>query len=734
MNFAKDLKLLIKSYVVFFTVFLVHRIIFWFQFHDPKSEAAFSLKINSWWVGLRFDVRIITLYFLIGLILFSLIRLAIKMLAKFLIKTKTESDQEVLTQFSVTQKYYQKFQILYLSLGLLFFTTVFWVDIGNYEYLEERLTSKIFALLSSPDIALGMVAQSYPIYIIIPALIFVVWLFYFIISKLIFSDITIVPDSDNNLSSNNKKSPSFFAFDQVYNKKDALKFTLGFFVIAFLIHSKLSQYPLRWSEAYFSKNHYLNQFALNPVQNIFDTYKFAKSSFSLESVKEDLAIVKQELGLDPDSNELLVRLQKSNPIPELKDVKNVVVIMMESLAAFKLGAYGGPLQTSPNFDELANESLLFENFHVIQTGTAASIFCFITSIPDLNEEETASRNPLVVDQHTMINNFVDHEKFYFIGGDANWGNIRGVIKNNINDVHLLEEKDFKTASKTDIWGISDLELFKQAHQKLENLDKPFFAFIQTAGYHRPYTIPRITDGFEMKDISEEDIKKYGFESKDEFNALRFSDHALGQFMKLAKASKYYDKTLFVVYADHGLRSYNQIQLSQFYKTNFFPVYHIPFLIHSPALPKNLKGSRDSTLGYQPDMLPTIQSMLGVEGINSSFGLDLRSEEAKNRKGIFLRGSGALPVRFFDGQRVVSSGIDDNMEIKSFRTENFVEQLKSIAKDSYLNQEEEITDEIKAKARIGQAYLKTIKYKLKNNQKSKVGHEKIEDNGFSSVKN
>lgn len=717
MNFQKDLKLLIKSYFVFFTVFFVHRVFFWFQFHDATVKVPQALKLNSWWVGLRFDVRIISLYFLIGLILFAFMRLGFKLF--FVLQRKASNNlasnnsatknAESLTQketqrYYSFQKFYQKLQIAYVALGLLFFTAVFWVDIGNYAYLEERLTSKIFALLASPEIALGMVAQSYPMYIILPGLLFVIWLFYKLTSQLIFLG---------------SQAHSFFRLDQSYNRKDALKFVVSFFVVALLIHSKFSQYPLRWSEAYFSKHHYLNQFALNPVQNIFDTYKFSKSSYTLESVKDEMNLVKQELGLQPDDSDLLVRLQKANPIPELKNVENVVVIMMESLAAFKLGAFGGPLETTPNFDKLAKESLLFENFHVIQTGTAASIFCFITSIPDLNEEETASRNPLVVDQHTMINNFVDHEKYYFIGGDANWGNIRGVIKNNINDVHLLEEKDFKTASKTDIWGISDLELFKQANQKLESLNKPFFAFIQTAGYHRPYTIPRKKDGFESKTISEEDIKNYGFESEDEFNALRFSDHALGQFFELAKKSKYYDKTLFVVYADHGLRSYNQVQLSQFYKSQFFPVHHIPFLIHSPALPKDLKGHRDSTLGYQPDMLPTIQSMLGVEGPNSSFGLDLRSEQARKRKGVFLRASGALPVKFFDGERVITTGLEDTSEIKSFRTENFVDQLKSIASDNYINQEEKITADIEKKARIGRAYLKTIKYKLKNNQKAKV---------------
>ncbi len=719
MNFLNDIKVLLKSYFVFLSIFLFHRLIFWFQFKDSNPDITSELKLNSWWVGLRFDLRIISLYLLVGLVLFALIRLVFKLVIPSSAQTSIKKTSENSVQNkSQTKKFYQNFQIFYLAMGLLFFTTVFWVDIGNYAYLEERLTSKIFALLSNPDIALGMVAQSYPIYIIIPALIFVIWLFFITTSKLIFSG---------------QNKVGFFPLEINYSRKDGFKFFLSFFVMAILIHSKLSQYPLRWSEAYFSKIHFINQFALNPVQNIFDTYKFSKSSFTLESVKEDLRLVKKDLGLTEDSSDLLVRQQKSNPIPELKNIKNVVVIMMESLAAFKLGAYGAPLETSPNFDSLASESLLFENFHVVQTGTAASIFCFITSIPDLNEEETASRNPLVVDQHTMINNFTDHEKYYFIGGDANWGNIRGVIKNNINDVHLLEEKDYKTASKTDIWGISDLELFDQAHQKLEVLEKPFFAFIQTAGYHKPYTIPQDKKGFQSKQITEQQIKDYGYTSADEFNALRFADHALGHFFKLAKESKYYQNTLFVVYADHGLRSFDPIQLSSFYKAHFFSVHHIPFLVHSPMLPKNLKGHRDQTLGYQPDMLPTIQSMLGAEGPNSSFGLDLRSLEAKNRKGIFLRGSGAIPVRLFDGERVIYAGIDDSQEIKSFRTENFVEQLKAISENQYLNQEEVITDEIKTKARLGQAYLKAIKYKLKNNQKAKVNKSQIDVSGLQQGK-
>ena len=692
MAFKKDLRILIKSYCIFLFVFLFHRVIFWILFKNPGVVEKKSVFLKSWIIGFRFDLRIITLYLLSGVVIFVFLRVCLKFLPV------------TIERFS---NLYRKFQITYIALGLLSFTIVSWVDIGNYSYLEERLTSKIFALLSSPKIALGMVVQSYPIHVIIPTLIVAAILFVFLTSKIIFSD---------SLKMN------FFSLNSKYVWQDGFKFFAVFFIMILFIHSKFSQYPLRWSEAYFSKNHFITQFSLNPVQNVFDTYKFTKISYSYDSIKDEIDLVAKDMGINALNNKLLVRQQITKPIPELKSIKNVIVIMMESLAAFKLGAYGSPLNTSPNFDALVRDSLLYENFHVIRTGTAASIFCFITGIPDLNEEETASRNPLIVDQYTMINNFKNHEKFYLIGGSANWGNIRGVITNNIENINLLEEKHFKSSSKTDIWGISDLDLFKQSHQFFEKQEKPFFAFIQTAGYHRPYTIPKLKDDFEMKEISEKQIKDYGFVSNDEYNSLRFSDYALGRFFEMAKSSNYYSDTLFVVYADHGLRSYNQIQLSQFYKKHFFTVNHIPFLIHSARLPKRLKGHRDSILGYQPDMLATIQSMLGVEGLNSSFGLDLRSEEARKRKGIFLKGGGVYPVKFFDGNRLIESSLEDIKKVRSFKTTNFVRQLKAVSEDekgNFLNQEETINSEIANKAELGRAYLKVIKYKLKNNQKEKI---------------
>ena len=95
---------------------------------------------------------------------------------------------------------------------------------------------------------------------------------------------------------------------------------------------------------------------------------------------------------------------------------------------------------------------------------------------------------LHVDQHTIINDYKGYEKFYFIGGSLSWANISGLLTNNIDGLHLYEQEDYK-AKTIDVWGISDKNLFLEANDVLKQQTHPFFAVIQTADNHRPYTIP-----------------------------------------------------------------------------------------------------------------------------------------------------------------------------------------------------------------------------------------------------
>ena len=690
MSILKDLKILVRAICVFLFVFLFHRALFWFSFSNQRLDnfsvgGASSFEVlNSWWLGFRFDLRVISAFFLAFLILSFVLRWIFKFIYK-------------------PERFLFPLQVGLMVLGLYGFLIIFWIDFGYYSYLSERLSSKIFALISTPGIAWGMVSASYPLFLIVPAFILCSILIFLSVFKLIF-----LGNSKNLIFSSYRK----------YGISDIFVGFIAFLLIAFGIYSNTSRYSLRWSEAYFSRINFINQFGLNPLHNVFDTYKFSQITYTDEEISEDVELVKKDLGISESQGPLLVRNLDLHPL--FKTPPNVVVIMMESLASFKVGSYGAPLNTTPYLDEIISDSLLFDNFHVNQISTAASIFSFVTGIPDLNEEETASRNPLVVDQHTIINNFKDYKKYYFIGGDSNWGNISGILVNNISSLNLIEGKNFGL-EKVNVWGISDLELFEEAHKtfKSQNNER-FFAFIQTAGYHDPYSMPKRMEGFKEIPLSEELVKKYGFHSQEEYNSLRFFDHALKYFFKLAKSSDYYKNTLFVMYADHGQVHLGQSQLSSFYKEHGLSGYHIPLVFHSVLLPKELKGKRNSTLGHAPDILPTIQSMIGIKGVNSGIGVDLLSKKALNRKGVFLRGTGALPIKFFDGKRMVYTGVDSKSEIKSYKTENFIKQLQAIKIGSkFLNEEEEINDEVRGLALLGRAYFKTIKFKMRNNQKERI---------------
>ncbi len=691
MGFAKKFSFqsYIRLYAIFFLTLLVHRVVFWFVF--SSGDLPFSEITKAWWLGLRFDLRMVSLFFLVSFGIFLILN--------------------PLFIFFRLKQYFYLFQKIWFSLGLGFMLICTWVDFGNYSYLEERLSSKILALLSSPMIALGMVMQSYPIAALVLGFLCLAVTIYLLISKVGFVF----------------KEEMFFYSRPITPLYISIgKYVAIFLLLALTVHSKLSQYPLRWSEAYFSRNTFINQFALSPIQNVYDTYKFNKQTVSTETMKKELSLLQPEVAMADDPDNLLL-VRKQSPIGNLPQDVNVVVIMMESLASFKLGHFGNPFDTTPHLDKVIREGLLFDNFHVIKTGTAASIFCFLTGIPDLNEEETASRNPLVVDQHTMINNLSDHSKYYFIGGSANWGNIRGIIQNNIYDLKLYEEGMFKKASLNDIWGISDLELFEESHKILSQETKPFFAFIQTAGYHKPYTIPKRTEGFELKNLTDEEMAQYGFFSNDEYNSLRFSDHALGHYFNIAKDAEYFKNTIFVIYADHGLRSYDAKTLSAFYNAHKFPVHHIPLVFYSPLFDETLKGQVNSTLGYQPDILPTLMSMMGHEGPNSTFGMDLLSEGAQKRSGVFLAGEGSYPAKFFDGENIIYSSITDAKDIKVFHTQDFLKQLYHTEDaKTYVDQlvdvsalDEEARQNIERKAQLGRAYYNAIKYKLRHNQKAKV---------------
>ncbi|MCB0357478.1 MAG: sulfatase-like hydrolase/transferase, partial [Bdellovibrionales bacterium] len=223
-----------------------------------------------------------------------------------------------------------------------------------------------------------------------------------------------------------------------------------------------------------------------------------EKNYDIEIVKKYYPIVSEYLGVDKPDIEKLNFTRHQEPIaPTRLSQANVVVIIMESLSAHRSSLFGNPTEATAYMDSLGREGWNFTKNYTPSEGTARGVFATITGVADINKDRTSSRNPLIVDQNTAANYFTNYQPFYFIGGSANWGNIRGVLENNIKNLKLYEEGMFQ-APRTDVWGVSDYHLFKETARILNerpNKSKPFLAFIQTAGFHRPYTIPEDRGNF-----------------------------------------------------------------------------------------------------------------------------------------------------------------------------------------------------------------------------------------------
>jgi phosphoglycerol transferase MdoB-like AlkP superfamily enzyme len=486
------------------------------------------------------------------------------------------------------------------------------VDFAHYDYLQARLDASVFEHLAAPDIALAMVWESYPILLPLAGLALVVLAYAWALRRLTRS-------LRGRIQENRSRRARFLALGSTL------------LLVAGGIYGKLSFYPLRWSEAYASQQKFTTAIALNPVLQLVDTWEHRRRTFDVERARAHYTEVAAYLGVDePDAASLNFDRDVAARPRGGSRPPNIVIVQCESLAAFKLGCLGNELDPTPRFDALARDGWLFTRFFVPSGPTARSVFSAVTSVPDVNLSNSASRNPLAVNQRSLLNEFHGYRKLYFIGGSASWGNIRGVLKHNVPDLTIHEEGDF-SSPRTDVWGISDLDLVREANAVLRATQTPFVAFIQTAGNHSPWTIPEEHGDFELvSGLADDALRDAGFpELIEHYNAVRFLDHSLGEFIELARGEDYFEDTLFFFYGDHGTAFPA--------RTATFPGltgHHVPLLVYGPALlgsPRVIE-----TVASSLDLLPTAAGLAGLSYRNSSLGRDLFDDSRARPPYAFLR--------------------------------------------------------------------------------------------------
>jgi phosphoglycerol transferase MdoB-like AlkP superfamily enzyme len=293
---------------------------------------------------------------------------------------------------------------------------------------------------------------------------------------------------------------------------------------------------------------------------------------------------------------------------------------------YKSSMSGNPLNATPFFNSLTKGGIFFERCFTPHFSTARALFAILSGIPDAQLFKFSSRNPDAVQQHTIVDNLTDYEKHYFLGGDPEFGNFEGVLKN-INDLKM-HTGNRPGIPDVNVWGISDKELFLEANSVFKQLDKPFFAYIQTSGNHRPFDKAMAasdTDFIKLK-IPIEELKKYGFESLDEFNAFRYFDYCVQKFIEAARQEKYFHNTIFVFVGDHGVAGNAEAIYPPVWTEQRLTDEHVPLLFYAPQL---LTPQLRKEVVSQIDVLPTIAGMLHQSYVNTTLGRDLLDPDKKN---------------------------------------------------------------------------------------------------------
>ncbi|WP_419710241.1 LTA synthase family protein [Pseudomonas sp. NFX224] len=575
---------------ILFVLFALLRVVFFFGFSgfDAKALIEQDAVLETLGIGFRFDLRLAILVMLPLALLASIPRWNL-----------------------VGNRLLRRIARVYIVLALGALLLVYIIDFGHYAYLGVRINATVLRFIEDAQISRDMVWQTYP----------VVWITLGWLATVALVTLALVRLERVTL-------------DRPHKPIHPLSATWGGAVMLVVVllgilgrveHMNLENpVPLRWSDAFFSGNNHIAALGLNPVIFLYDTVKVGQSRYDEAQVREHYPVMANYLGVDkPDAQTLnFVRHQAPQPYKVTGSrPPNVMFVMLESLGTSAVGAYGNPINPTPNLDRLATQSWFFEHFYVPVTGTAKTVWASITGVPDVTRQETATRNPLITKQHSVVNAFTGYEKIYTIGGNSGWANMNALIRQSIDGVRLFEERDWKSPV-VDVWGISDLDLFKETDRILQALpkDKPFFAYVQTAGNHRPFTIPKTNDGFEVKHPTLEEVQAAGSRSVEQYNAVRLLDFNIGRLMEIAKAGGYYDNTIFVLFGDHNTRIAQIPYLAPAYEQLGLESNAVPMIIHAPGL----LGTRkvEEAVGLV-DLLPTVAGMAGLEFRNGGMGRDIQ---------------------------------------------------------------------------------------------------------------
>jgi phosphoglycerol transferase MdoB-like AlkP superfamily enzyme len=378
--------------------------------------------------------------------------------------------------------------------------------------------------------------------------------------------------------------------------------------------------PNSWTESR-GMNRYQQELSKAGIYSFVAAFANNELPYDLFYLQEDeqraFSLMRNELGNAADSFLYAGNsIYRSVPANGATFRPNVIMVTIESFSADFMTRFGNQDRLTPVLDSLASKSMLFTNMFATGTRTVRGMEALTLAVPPTPGNSIVRRkdNDGLFTVGTIFRE-AGYDRAFFYGGDGYFDNMNQFFGGNGFDItdrgrKVLMGDHFK-ARRTIIpdkyvhfenaWGICDEDIYdaviRQADEKY-TAGRPFFNFVMTTSNHRPFTYPegRI-------DIPSGSGRE---------GAVKYTDYAIGQFLKKAGKKPWFRNTVFVFVADHCASSAgkNEIELSK---------YHIPCMFYN--LPESAPREI-GTLCSQIDIYPTLLHLLNWRYKSNLYGNDV----------------------------------------------------------------------------------------------------------------
>ncbi|GGC99997.1 LTA synthase family protein [Halopseudomonas salina] len=357
--------------------------------------------------------------------------------------------------------------------------------------------------------------------------------------------------------------------------------------------------------------------------NVVDAHALGDARLANLAMNAAFSVIHTSRNLDKvlkspvsDSTEAALRkelnISQANPFvrqygdqPTPHSSPNIVLIVLESWSNDYIdGLSGKDLGVTPNMDALLEQSQVYTNHYAAAQRSIQSLQAILTGVPVLPGQPRLSEGLEQVDMSRVGNLAAErgYESVFVQSSTRRSFRMNAVAASlgfseyfGQEDIPLV--MDYPEPTPRFGWDHDTLQFF---HQRLDRMASkgPFMGVVFTGTTHEPFADP----GKQFHRFPHDSASENGY-----LNTLAYSDWALGEFMAKARASDWYDDTVFLITSDHVLRASAGSLRSRF---------HVPLVVYAPKL---ISAHRSDKLVSHYDILPTVVDLMGSTEPFVAFG-------------------------------------------------------------------------------------------------------------------